>query len=171
MHFNNGVSLVLDLSGRPESVETYALLEKAIEEFDNAISLAPDEGFFWSAKGYALRMGHRLPEAAENFEKAIALQPEVSEHVYQLCLCFFGHEMLEEGVEMFEEALNLSTDTVELKVRLGSDLLQIIQRFWYISADLSRMGYPAEAKILNQKAALLQDYSQKVGNSRERLKS
>ena len=63
----------------------YALeldFEEAIEEYDKAIELDPNDPDYHNNKGVALYELHRYEEAIEEFDKAIELDPSNPSYYY-----------------------------------------------------------------------------------------
>jgi len=51
------------------------VLEAAVERYDEALRLAPNDPLAWGGRGGALLAGGRADEAAESLERAVALSP------------------------------------------------------------------------------------------------
>ena len=49
--------------------------EQAIEQYDKALEIFPDDPYGWSLKGYALFRADRIPESIEANRKAVQLDP------------------------------------------------------------------------------------------------
>jgi tetratricopeptide (TPR) repeat protein len=157
IHFNNGVAAALEADKRCDSRETTEFLERAIEHYDLAISLAPDQAVFWSAKGQALRITHQTLDAADHIERAIELDPNSWLYLYQLCLCYFDYPMVEQGKAVFEEAVALAGDRRKLELELATELQTTCARFLFYASEIAQMGHPTKAhEILLQALDLIQ---------------
>lgn len=143
-YFNQGVRNMLDAESLGKSGKTaqaFELIEDAIKFFDQAIEIEPAQAIFLSAKGYALKKLGKTIEAGDYFEKSIEIDPAFTESYYQLSLCLFEHNIINSGTDTFEEALALTNDKQELKHRLRSDLLELIQKNIFYRDEIARMGH------------------------------
>ena len=171
IHFNNGVAAALEADMRSDVREATEFMEKAIEQYDLAISLAPDEAVFWSAKGQALRLTHQTLDAADHIEKAIELDPNSWLYLYQLCLCYFDYPMLEQGKAVFEEAVALKGDRRQLELELAVELQNTCARLRFYSLEIAKMGHPIKAQEFLSQALDLIQHAQHLDPKNPRLES
>lgn len=116
--FNEGVSH--SMSGNHEA---------AIQVFNHVLSQDPNHVLALSAKGSSLASLGKPREALKCFERAIDLDPEMSEHYRNAALCQLELDEPEAARSLLDEALQLNTETawreaaaVEI-VSLGEALL------------------------------------------------
>lgn len=171
-YFNKGVQNMLDAESLGKSGKTaksFELIENAIKFFDQAIEIEPTQAIFLSAKGYALKKLGATIEAGDYFEKSIEMDPAFTESYYQLSLCLFEHNIINSGADTFEEALALTNDKQELKYRLHSDLLELIQRNIFYRDEIARMGHKEHHAEFTTKIIDLVLFSLKLDPSDVRL--
>jgi tetratricopeptide (TPR) repeat protein len=101
-HFALGA--LLALSGQLPKAETF--LERAVEIEEN--------GEAWSLLGTIAYERGRLKQAIDAFQKAVRLDPEDEESLYQLGLCYLDRGWTQKAAERFQAALELNPN------RLGS---------------------------------------------------
>jgi protein O-GlcNAc transferase len=99
---------------------------EAIELFKRAISLNPNSGASYSSLGAAYTAfddtsEERLALARANFEKAIALEPGISELHYNLGFCYGREALLDRAIGSFDRAIEL--DPSNVKARWGRVML------------------------------------------------
>ena len=111
----NGLAFALDHAGRtPE----------AIQQFEAALRLAPNDATLHDNLGVTLESAGRTAEAMQQFEAALRLDPK-----YALAHSNLGNAFLRTGdraaaISQFEEALRLRPDYAEAHYNLGGALDQ-----------------------------------------------
>jgi tetratricopeptide (TPR) repeat protein len=126
-YFNKGVRKILDVESLGDCEEAFRLVEEAVQDLDKAIEIVPMQATFLAVKGVALANLGATIDASDLFERAIELEPECSEHHYQLSLCYFDNFFVQEGQEIFENALGLVDDKAGQKNRLHAELLKLLE--------------------------------------------
>jgi tetratricopeptide (TPR) repeat protein len=84
--------------------------EAAIQVFDRVLSQDPNHVLALSAKGSSLASLGKPREALKCFERAIDLDPEMSEHYRNAALCQLELDEPEAARSLLEEALQLNTE-------------------------------------------------------------
>ena len=93
-----------------EGLRLYELgrYEEAIEEFDKAIELDPNDPDYHYYKGIALYELHKYEEAIEEFDKAIELDPNDPVYHYNKGLALGELHKYEEAIKEFDKAIELN---------------------------------------------------------------
>ncbi|MBL8115647.1 MAG: tetratricopeptide repeat protein [Acidobacteria bacterium] len=102
-HFALGA--LLALSGQLPKAETF--LERAVEIEEN--------GEAWSLLGTIAYERGRLKQAIDAFQKAVRLDPEDEESLYQLGLCYLDRGWTQKAAERFQAALELNPNRLEFQ--------------------------------------------------------
>ncbi len=103
------------LTGNPAAVDGYAHLggaehemgdyNHAIETFENALKLAPQDREIWNNLGYTYFCAGHLTRAVECFDKALEIDPRYKNAWYNKGYAYHGADMLEDAVICYEKAL------------------------------------------------------------------
>ena len=104
---------------------TYANQEKyedAVESYDKAISLNPDDPYSYANKGIALSKLKRYEEAIMAFNKAIELDPDDPDHYYNksVTLNFLGK--YEESIALCDQVIKMSPNYYSAYINKGAYL-------------------------------------------------
>lgn len=94
--------------------------EEALESYDHALALLPNDALAWHQRGIALGSLGRHEEALESFDHTLALQPEHAAASYNRVVTIFlmnrwdeGFEELREYLRRFPPSVNQWTATLE----------------------------------------------------------
>ena len=87
-----------------------------------ALELAPDLAEAHVARGFALSLSRRYEEAAEEFESAIRLNPNLFDAYYYFARSSFACGEIEKSAEMFRKAAGVRPEDFQSAVLLGSRL-------------------------------------------------
>jgi tetratricopeptide (TPR) repeat protein len=152
----NGLAMALDHAGRTA---------EAIEEFEAALRLAPNDAPLHDNLGVTLESAGRTAEAMQHIETALRLDPK-----YALAHSNLGNALLRTGdlaaaIDQFEEALRLRPDYADAHYNLAGALDRagrtaeavrhleaavclkpdFAEAYYNLGALLDRLGRPAEA--------------------------
>ena len=97
-------------------------LDRATENFKQAISLKPDYVDPYSNMGVALQEQGKLEEAIEAYNKAIAIKPDHANAYYNIGNAFKGQGKLEEAIEAYNKAIAIKPDYTEVYNNVGNTL-------------------------------------------------
>jgi len=118
-------------------------LDQAIEQFQRACALAPQnaEAAYWA--GLALRKADRIPEAQERLEEAVRLRPDYGPAVKELALLYAGEGRTLDAIAAFQKARGLLPKDDEILFQLGlqlenEDRLEEARDAFLASAELNR---------------------------------
>lgn len=127
--------LVTSLANAKSSVEWYnegvefineGNNEKALEAFNEAIKLDPEDAEAWNNKGLVLGYVGRYEEAQECFERALAIDPELT-HAWNnngSALLYVGR--YKEAIESFNRTLEIDPENENAiyKIKIATDTLE-----------------------------------------------
>jgi non-specific serine/threonine protein kinase len=97
-------------------------LERADEASRRALELAPDLGEAHAARGSALSLLHRYPEAEEEYIQALRLNPNSFEAYYLYGRMCFAWGKIERSADMFRRAAAVQRDDFQSPILLGQSL-------------------------------------------------
>jgi len=86
-------------------------MEDALEAFDRAITLSPDDKKYWKNRGRVLQELGRMEEAAKSYEKALELDESDDDAWHRLAQCCLQLGEWERGLYAVEKALALRDET------------------------------------------------------------
>src|SRR5499427_444852 len=92
---------------------------EAIEQYERALRLKPDEAEAYTNLGGVLARQGKLTEAVQNCERALQLEPDYAEAYYNLAVALAAQGKLPEAVKNYERALQLKPDYAEACNNLG----------------------------------------------------
>ena len=93
---------------------------EAIEHYQQAIQLDPEDARYHNNLGFALARAGRLPQAIREYQEAIRLAPEHIEAYNNLGLALAGVGRLPEAIENYQQAIRLEPGYVEAYKNLGN---------------------------------------------------
>lgn len=85
-------------------------LEKAIEYFDKAIEIYPNNDFAWGDKGLLLDKQGNVEEALSSFSKALSINPKNAITWHNKGLTLIKSKRFTEAIECFDNAINNKAD-------------------------------------------------------------
>src|SRR5262252_3759190 len=94
-------------------------LTEAIEQYEQALQLKPDEAEAYTNLGGVLARQGKLTEAVQNCERALQLEPDYAEACYNLAVALAAQGKLSEAIKNYERALQLKPDYAEACNNLG----------------------------------------------------
>jgi len=119
----------------PSAVEGYARLggaehemgdyNHAIESFEKALKLAPNDKEVWNNLGYTYFCAGHLTRALECFDKALEFDPRYKNAWYNKGYAYHGADMLEDAVICYEKALLEDSKDRVLWNNLGNALYNL----------------------------------------------
>ena len=89
-------------------------LPEAIQHFEQAIQLKPDDARAQNDLGSALVLQGKLPEAIQHYEQAIQIKPDSADFWYNLGLALARQGKRAEAVQQYERAVQLKPDDAEV---------------------------------------------------------
>ena len=97
--------------------------EKALKEFNKAISLNADDSKAYNNAGKIYREMGRLDKAEESFRKAVAVSPNYSEAVMNLGTILYQKNQLDEAASKYYRAIELNKKNSSAYYYLGETLV------------------------------------------------
>ena len=94
-------------------------LTEAIEQYERALQLKPDEAEAYTNLGGVLARQGKLTEAVQNCERALQLEPDYAEAYYNLAVALAAQGKLPEAIKDYQRALQLKPDYPEACNNLG----------------------------------------------------
>jgi tetratricopeptide (TPR) repeat protein len=105
--------------------------QEALEHYQRVIELEPDFASSWADLGYAQKKLGNFEEADASFRRALALEPENEDFIWNLGELYLDNQMYDEAIQVFEDAVEKNPDSVELNMFLASA---------YLAADDTRQA-------------------------------
>jgi len=154
------------------------LPEEAVQHYQEALVLCPDNADLWYQLGTTLLASQKLPEAAQALQQAIALRPDCANAYNNLGGALKKQGLYEEAIQCYKKGLALCSESAQLWYNLGTTLLavprlseaaQALQQTITLQPDLAKaytnlgnallkMLRPSEAvKVLQQAIELQPD--------------
>ncbi|HVQ70766.1 MAG TPA: tetratricopeptide repeat protein [Bradyrhizobium sp.] len=100
-------------------------LNEALELFDQAVSLSPDNATAWFSRGRAYSGLRLFAKAEADYQKAVDLDPTYSMAWYNLGNIFLQTERFAEAIKRFDKALSLSPENAQAICNRGTCWLQL----------------------------------------------
>jgi tetratricopeptide (TPR) repeat protein len=102
----------------------YSLLEQgniedAINAFNTAIYLNPNNAAAHYNLGCTFRKKRQLKEAADSFRQALTLEPDYAKYLLNLGLVLYNDKKLEEAIEVYQIAIAINPNDAEACCNLG----------------------------------------------------
>jgi tetratricopeptide (TPR) repeat protein len=111
-HYNLGVAL-----------QGVGQIEKATEQYEQALRLKPDYAEAHYNLGVALQGVGQIEKATEQYEQALRLKPDYAEAHYNLGVVLQGVGQIQEAISHWEQALRLRPDFADAHNNLGIALM------------------------------------------------
>ena len=108
-----------------ERNETY---HSELSIWQDTVTRAPDNPWARNAYGNALSAAHRIPEALEQYQRVLRIQPGSVRAHYNLGFTLAGQGRFPEAVEHLQEALRTDPDEVDVLNTLGA-MLNKLRRY------------------------------------------
>ena len=100
--FQSAVEGYAHLGGAEHEMGDY---NRAIETFEKALKLAPEDKEIWNNLGYTYFCAGHLTRAVECFDKALEIDPRYKNAWYNKGYAYHGADMLEDAVMCYKKAL------------------------------------------------------------------
>lgn len=123
------------VSRMPDSVEGYARLgsiqhevaeyAKAIETFERALRIAPNDKELWNNLGYTCFCAGFLDKAIECFDRSIGIDKRYKHAWYNKGYAYHGADMLEDAVKCYRNAIEIDPVDRVLWNNLGNALYNL----------------------------------------------
>jgi cytochrome c-type biogenesis protein CcmH/NrfG len=97
-------------------------LEEAIEAYNKAIIIKPDNAEAYYNMGIVLKDQGKLEEAIEAYNKALAIKPDFAEAYYNMGNALREQGKLEEAIEAYNKALAIKPDHADTYNNMGNAL-------------------------------------------------
>lgn len=97
-------------------------LSKAEHASQRALDVAPALAESHVARGFALSLSRRYDQAAQEFEQAIRLNPNLFEAYYYFARASFAHGDIERSAELFRKASEVRLEDFQSPMLLGQSL-------------------------------------------------
>jgi adenylate cyclase len=97
-------------------------LRRAEATSQRALELAPDLALAHTARGFVLSLSRRYDEAAQEFETAIRLHPNLFEAYYYFARTSFASGHIERSAELFRKAAEVRQEDFQSSMLLGQSL-------------------------------------------------
>ncbi|CAK70800.1 unnamed protein product (macronuclear) [Paramecium tetraurelia] len=138
------------------------MLDKALEDCDQAIKLNPDYALAYSKKGSLMKIKGRLDEALDLYSKAIGLDKNCSNAFLHRALLFKEIRQLEKALKDYNQAIEINQNNPNAYFNRGV-LLKEIGEYEQALQDYDRAIElnPTNASIYLNRGALLSSMNQK----------
>ena len=97
-------------------------LTEAIQHFEEAIQIKPDDARAYNNLGSALLLEGKVPEAIQQYERAVQLKPDSADFRYNLGLALARAGKPAEAIQHYERAIQLKPDDAAAYDGLGNVL-------------------------------------------------
>ncbi|MBN1678043.1 MAG: tetratricopeptide repeat protein [Candidatus Thermoplasmatota archaeon] len=98
---------------------------KAIDTFEKALSIAPEDKEVRNNLGYAYFIAGYLDKAIESFDRALSIDPRYKHAWYNKGYAYHGADMLEQAVDSYRRALEIDPHDKVLWNNLGNALYNL----------------------------------------------
>jgi len=102
--------------------------DEALQYFDKAIDLEPDNAEYWNNMGVTLYKLSRYEDVLKCFDKAIDLEPDIAEYLEKKGDVLYELSRYEEALKCFDKAIDLEPDIAEYWGKKG-DVLYKLSRY------------------------------------------
>ena len=99
-------------------------VQDAIEQFEQALRLKPDDAKAHNNLGNALLQSGNTGEATRHYQQALLIQPDYADAHNNLAGVLLNTGSVQEAIAHYEQALRLNPDLAEARYNLGLVLLQ-----------------------------------------------
>lgn len=138
--------------------ENQGKYKKAIESYDKAISLNPDDSYSYGNKGLVLCKLEKYEEAIQEFDKAIDLDPDEPDHYYNKSLALISLGRYEESIEACDQVIKMNPKDYTIYSNRGSNLRKLKRYEEAIqSYDQAIQLKPDESELYMNKAIVLME--------------
>ena len=135
--------------------------EEAVQAFDRAIQLNPDNAEAHSNRGVALQRQGRLEEAVQSIDRAIQLNPDYAEAYSNRGVALQELGQLNEAVVCYERAIQLKPDYANTHCNRGAALKELGQLKQAVEGyDRAIQLKPDYAEAYSNRGAALQELGQ-----------
>jgi Tfp pilus assembly protein PilF len=110
-----------------EMLQARGALDEAIEQFQAAVTIRPNDAIANNALGGALLAKGDLRGAITHFNAALATQPDYFDAHYNLANALATQGDFQAAAEQFQEAANLNPNDANAQANLGTALVQLGQ--------------------------------------------
>ena len=104
------------------ALKSVGRLEDALQQYDAAAALAPDQAAIWNDRGNVLVALLRYPEAEKSFRRAIELQPDDAKAYVNLGSLLTDLDRTEQAVAICRKAISVASGLAAAHNELGSAL-------------------------------------------------
>jgi tetratricopeptide (TPR) repeat protein len=115
-HAGCGLAGVLAYQGR---------VPEAIQVFEKALRISPDDANGHSRLGFALVRTGKIPEAIEHYEQALRINPDYAEAHNDLASIYLAEGKPSDAIRHYEQALRIKPDYAEMHYNLGFTLEKV----------------------------------------------
>ncbi len=99
-------------------------LQEAIEQYEHALQIDPDDADAHSSLGVALAQTGKIGEAVRHYEQALRIKPDSADVYCNLGIALAQTGKIGEAIKHFEQALRIKPDYAEPHYNLGNALAQ-----------------------------------------------
>lgn len=142
-------------------------LEEAIESFDKAIKIDPDNSFAWEFKAIALRSLGRYEEAIKCYDKSMELDPLDYSAIYSRAVLLERLGKVEESLDYYSLATKIEPENT-LAWEGMANLLEDMQRFDEAEECRGRIEKGYSARIVENEPKTPEEWVHK-GETLEKL--
>lgn len=142
-------------------------LEEAIDSFDRAIEIDPDNAFAWEFKAIALRSLGRYEAAIECYDKSIELDPLDYSAIYNRALLLERLGKLEDALDYYSLATKIQPENT-LAWEGKANLLESLQRFDEAEECRAKVEKDYSARIVEKEPLTPEEWIHK-GETLEKL--
>ncbi|MGK7928463.1 MAG: tetratricopeptide repeat protein [Spirulina sp.] len=97
-------------------------LKEALDSFDKALQIQPDDHEAWNNRGFALSNLGRLEEAIASYDKALQIQPDFHLAWFNRGIALGNLGKLEEAIASYDQALQIQPDNHQVWVNRGNSI-------------------------------------------------
>jgi tetratricopeptide (TPR) repeat protein len=98
---------------------------KAIDTFEKALTITPDDREIWNNMGYTYFVAGYLDKAIECFDKALSIDPGYKHAWYNKGYAYHGADILEQAVDSYRRAIDIDPNDKVLWNNLGNALYNL----------------------------------------------
>ncbi len=142
-------------------------LEEAIDSFDEAIKIDPDNAFAWEFKAIALRSLGRYEEAIKCYDKSMELDPLDYSAIYSRAVLLERLGKVEDALDYYSLATKIEPENT-LAWEGMANLLEDIQRFDEAEECRSKIEKDYSARIVENEPKTPEEWVHK-GETLEKL--
>lgn len=119
------------LAEKKSDPERETLIREAIEDFNVAIKIAPDDFDAWYARGWARAKSREIPTeyAIDDYDEAIALNPNSWELYFERSGCYFIISDFEAALADVNKTLEINPDNLRARINRAFCLINLKRDF------------------------------------------